>query len=74
LIHSGKLRHNGNKILSAMAGNVSVKTDPAGNLRPVKPPHGSSQRIDGIVALIMAIGAQTQEKPEEDKTPEILIF
>ena len=37
-----------------MAANVAVAQDPAGNLKPAK--DKSTERIDGIVALIMAIG------------------
>jgi hypothetical protein len=37
-----------------MSGNVAVAQDPAGNLKPAK--DKSTERIDGIVALIMAIG------------------
>jgi phage terminase large subunit-like protein len=48
-----KLRHGGNPVLRWMAGNVAVKQDPAGNLKPDK---ASSQgKIDGIVGLIMAL-------------------
>ena len=37
-----------------MAANVAVAQDPAGNLKPAK--DKCTERIDGIVALIMAIG------------------
>ena len=37
-----------------MAANVAVAQDPAGNLKPAK--DKSTERIDGIVATIMAIG------------------
>ena len=37
-----------------MASNVAVAQDPAGNLKPAK--NKSTERIDGIVAAIMAIG------------------
>jgi hypothetical protein len=37
-----------------MVANVAVAQDPAGNLKPAK--DKSTERIDGIVALIMAIG------------------
>ena len=37
-----------------MAANVAVAQDPAGNLKPAK--DKSTERIDGIVAPIMAIG------------------
>jgi hypothetical protein len=47
-------------------GQVAVAQDPAGNLKPAK--DKSTERIDGIVALIMAIGramvAQEEPQPE----------
>ena len=49
-----KIRHGGNPILRWMAGNVEVETDAAGNQKPSKAK--STERIDGMVALDMAIG------------------
>jgi phage terminase large subunit-like protein len=37
-----------------MAASVTVAQDPAGNLKPAK--DKSTERIDGIVAIIMATG------------------
>lgn len=48
-----KLHHGNNPILNWMAANVAVKQDPAGNLKPDKAQ--SQGRIDGIVALVMAL-------------------
>lgn len=45
--------HGGNPVLRWMAANVAVKTDPAGNIKPDK--EKSTERIDGIVALVMAL-------------------
>lgn len=47
------IRHGDNPVLNWMAGNVSVKMDPAGNLKPDKAT--SQGKIDGIVALVMAL-------------------
>ena len=47
------IRHGNNPVLNWMAGNVSVKMDPAGNLKPDK--STSQGKIDGIVALVMAL-------------------
>ena len=41
-----------------MASNVSAKSDPAGNIKPDK--EASADKIDGIVALLDAIGAETR--------------
>jgi len=55
LVIGGTLQHNGDPILSWQAGHVQVKTDPNGNIRPVKPPNEDLRKIDGIVGGIMAL-------------------
>lgn len=50
---SGKLLHGGNEPLSWQAGNVAIQTD-GQNIKPSK--QRSFERIDGIVALVMAAG------------------
>ena len=53
LVLSGQINHGGNKVLTWMADNVVVRQDPAGNIKPDK--SKSTEKIDGIVALIMAL-------------------
>lgn len=48
------VEHDGNPIARWNASNVAVRQDPAGNKKPDK--EKSTERIDGIVASIMAIG------------------
>jgi phage terminase large subunit-like protein len=48
-----RLRHDGHPVLRWNVSNVAVETDAAGNLRPSK--HRSTEKIDGVVALIMAV-------------------
>jgi phage terminase large subunit-like protein len=48
-----KLNHGGNPVLRWMAGNVAVRQDPAGNLKPDKA--ASEGKIDGIVSEVMAL-------------------
>lgn len=55
LIVSGGIRHYGNAVLRAHIDAARVKADPAGNLKPDK--SSSAARIDGTVALIMAVNA-----------------
>ena len=51
---SGTLLHNtDDPVLSWMVRNVARRTDPAGNIKPDK--EASSEKVDGVVALIMAI-------------------
>lgn len=54
LVLEGMLRHGGNPVLRWMAENVELEMDPWGNVRPSK--RKSSDRIDGMVALTMAVG------------------
>lgn len=48
-----RLRHGGNPVLRWMADNLTVETDAAGNVKPSKAK--STQKIDGIVALVLAL-------------------
>lgn len=57
LVLGRKLRHAGNPVLRWMAANVAVEMDPAANIKPSK--RRSSERIDGIVALVMALARAT---------------
>ena len=54
LVRSEKVSHGDNEVLRWMASNVAVEEDAAGNVKPSK--KKSTEKIDGIVALIMAIG------------------
>jgi phage terminase large subunit-like protein len=57
----GALRHGGNLILNSHIANVVVTLDDAGNRKFTK--KRSHGRIDGIVALAMAIGIAGQKGP-----------
>jgi len=59
LILAGKLHHGGNPLLTWAMANVQTATDPAGNLKPDK--GKSTDRIDPVVALVMAIALATQD-------------
>lgn len=54
LLTGRQLRHGGHPVLRWMAGNVAVRQDPAGNLKPDR--QRSGEKIDGVVALVMALG------------------
>lgn len=53
LLMEGNIVHGGNPVLKWMAGNVVMRQDPAGNIKPDK--EKSVEKIDGIVASIMAL-------------------
>ena len=64
-----QIAHGGNPVLRWMASNVCVTQDAAGNLKPDRAK--STEKIDGIVALIMAIGRAVVQPTPEDMGPII---
>ncbi len=57
LVSSRELAHGGNPVLRWCAANVVVEEDAAGNIKPSK--KHSTERIDGIAALVTAISRAT---------------
>ena len=53
LVLEKRIAHNGHPVLRWMMDNIYVRTDPAGNIKPDK--EKSTEKIDGAVALIMAL-------------------
>jgi phage terminase large subunit-like protein len=53
LVLSKKIHHGNNPVLTWMADNLVARQDPAGNIKPDK--EKSRDKIDGMVALIMAL-------------------
>jgi phage terminase large subunit-like protein len=63
LLVAGCLDHGGNPVLRWMASNCSAVTDSNANIMPSK--GKSTERIDGIVASVMAIGLAMQNSNQE---------
>jgi phage terminase large subunit-like protein len=61
IIADRKLIHGRHPVLRWMASNVTIEQDPAGNIKPAR--QKSTEKIDGIVALIMALGRATAAPP-----------
>jgi phage terminase large subunit-like protein len=59
-----EIAHGGNPVLRWMANNVVAKTDPAGNIKPDK--GKSTEKIDGIVALVMALDLAIRNANQND--------
>jgi phage terminase large subunit-like protein len=57
LVLEERLHHGNNPVLRWMCDNLVVKMDPAGNVKPDK--EKSTEKIDGMVALIMALDRAT---------------
>ena len=60
ILLNGRMRHGGHPVLTMCAANAVVKADPAGNRKLVK--MDRSKRIDGLVALAMAVGVMADAK------------
>ena len=54
IILGKQIIHNNNPAMNWMLSNVAIQEDPAGNLKVAK--NKSKEKVDGIVALVMAIG------------------
>ena len=54
IVASGRLEHFNNPVLRWMIGNVMLIVDTNDNIRPDK--KRSREKIDGVVAIIIAIG------------------
>ena len=67
-VKAKRFRHDGNPCLRWMASNVVVTRKVDGSILPKKETHSSRNKIDGIDAVIMAIGrmlAGEEEAPWE---------
>jgi phage terminase large subunit-like protein len=63
LVLGGQIQHGGHELLTWNAANVAIEQDPAGNIKPSK--SASTERIDGIVAAVMAVGRATASQPQQ---------
>lgn len=66
-----KLKHGNHPVLTMCAANAVTVQDPAENRKFVK--SKATGRIDGMVALAMAIGVMPNQ-PEEDVTAELFLI
>ena len=66
------LRHDGHPVLRWNVANVSVDVDHAGNIQPSKAK--STERIDGVSALVMALDAMHRDQAAPPPEPEMYIF
>lgn len=71
-ILSKRLRHDGHPVLRWNLSNVSVETDPTGNLKLSK--KVSTERIDGAAALVMAVDRMDRNLSDHPLTAEEVVF
>jgi phage terminase large subunit-like protein len=73
LLHN-RIAHGNHPVLTMCASNAVVIKDPSGN-RKLDKSKSTGRRIDGMVALAMAIGAATMnEVPAPDAVPSIMVL
>ena len=58
LILKGTITHDDNPVMNWCISNVTIKTDAAENIKPIK--DSKTKRIDGVVAMVMALGLAIQ--------------
>jgi phage terminase large subunit-like protein len=68
LVLGHKLSHGNNPVATWMADNVVAAQDPAGNIKPDK--EKSREKIDGIVALIMALDRALRNGDQQESVYE----
>ena len=64
IVLNKEINHGGNPVLRWMVSNLRMKIDASDNIKPDKAK--STEKIDGVVALIMAIGGMMNSEVEED--------
>ena len=68
LVYGRRLAHSGNPVLRWCAMNVALLFDTNGNFRPDKKKSNLNGRIDGVVALVMALSRCVLSDGEPDIT------
>jgi phage terminase large subunit-like protein len=71
-ILSKTLRHDGHPVLRWNISNVSVETDAIGNLKVSK--KVSTERIDGVAALVMAVSRLDANRSVKTHEPQLLLI
>ena len=75
MVLAKEIAHGGNPVLSWMISNVAIQMDPAGNKKIDK--SKCTERVDGAVALAMAIGRamlKKAKKPSKYEREDMLIL
>ncbi|WP_425401249.1 terminase large subunit [Algiphilus sp.] len=68
LLKSGRIDHGNDPVLAWMASNIVARRDQNDNMAPDK--KNSHEKIDGIVALLMALGLSLSQEEEGVSVPD----
>ncbi|HZS71714.1 MAG TPA: terminase TerL endonuclease subunit [Candidatus Acidoferrum sp.] len=68
LVVARQLEHDGSPVMTWMVDNVTTEKDAAGNVKPSK--EKSREKIDGVVAAVMATGLAIRRAPVKNSVYE----
>jgi phage terminase large subunit-like protein len=71
LVRQRRLHHNGNPVLRWNISCVEVAEDFKGNIFPRKDKDNPQQKIDGLIALLMAMGRRMVLESEGSSEPTL---
>ncbi|WP_106791678.1 terminase large subunit [Aquimarina sp. Aq78] len=79
LVYEGKIKHDGNPVLTWMLSGCVIYQDANENIKVHKgQSHAGVKRVDGIVATIMALGGSLSNNEETEKSqyndPDVEVF
>ena len=72
MLCQGKMVHGGHDVLRWQFGCVNLSTDDADNVKVTKKKNSESQKVDGVVASIMALGIYLQLAQDDAPVLEIV--
>lgn len=79
LVYEGKIKHDGNPVLTWMLSGCIIYRDANENIKVHKgQSHSGTKRVDGIIACIMALGGSLTGETESNKSqyndPDVEVF
>jgi phage terminase large subunit-like protein len=74
LIADGKITHDGNPVLAWELSNVVGHYDRKDNVYPVKPKERPENKIDGVIALIMALARAMVQAAPKQPSYQVMFF
>lgn len=72
IVTDEEIKHDGNPVTAWMLSNVAIATDPAGNIKADKAE--SKDKIDGVVAMIIALGEYLAWNWEGKYSDEVAVW
>ena len=72
LLCKGQVKHGGHDVLRWQIGCVHLSRDEADNIKVTKKKNSESQKVDGIVASIMAMGCYFNNAQEDEPLLEVI--